>query len=134
MTTLTPVAGRTATARRTVEERDCATQWGNDGLHVLSTPAILGTMEQLCVQLLAPTLHAGQMTVGVRAELHHRAPTPLGAAVAYTVTVTEAARRIRIAFTVTDDAGTVVCTGTHDRAVIEVAAFQAALANSGGGS
>lgn len=127
-TTRTALApGLTGSARQIVRQRDCASQWGNDGLHVLSTPAILGTMEQVCVDALTPALAPGQMTVGVRVDMHHRAPTPLGAEVEYRITVTGVDRKIRIAFTVTDTEGTVVCTGTHERAVIEVAAFQAAF-------
>ncbi|MBN6040421.1 thioesterase family protein [Amycolatopsis sp. 195334CR] len=108
-----------------VEPDDCASRWGNTGLEVLSTPAILGRMEKLCADALAGHLDDGEMTVGVEAVLHHRAPTPVGAKVSYHVHADRVDRKIRFDFEVRDSLGTLVCDGTHLRAVIEVAGFQA---------
>jgi predicted thioesterase len=117
-----------ASVTRKVRLEDCASRWGNDGLDVLSTPAILGNMEQVCVDALQPHLEPGQMTVGVRVEMHHRAPTPLDDEVEYRVTVRTLAPRIEISFSVVDRAGTVVCSGTHQRAAIDAVAFKRKLA------
>jgi fluoroacetyl-CoA thioesterase len=103
---------------RVVRAEDCATRWGNAGLEVLSTPAILGTMEQVCVDLAAAFLEDGEMTVGTRVEMTHEAATREGAEVMYDVTLTRAGRRIEVGFTVTDTDGTVVSRGRHQRAVI----------------
>lgn len=109
---------------RKVRVEECASCWGNDGLDVLSTPAILGNMEQVCVDTLQPYLEPGQMTVGVRVEMHHRAPTPLDDEVEYRVTVHTLRPKIEISFSVVDGAGNVVCSGTHQRAAVDAVAFK----------
>ena len=113
---------------RVVEEADCATRWGNDGLYVLSTPAILGHMEQACVHALSPTLQDGEMSVGVSVRLSHLAPTPLGDTVTYEVSLSRERRRVDVDFVVTNSRGTVVSEGSHERAVIDKARFLDRLA------
>jgi predicted thioesterase len=117
---------------RKVQLEDCASRWGNDGLDVLSTPAILGNLEQVCVDALQPYLEQGQMTVGVRVEMHHRAPTPLDDEVEYRITVRTLQPKIEIEFSVVGGAGNVVCSGTHQRAVIDAVAFKRNLAELAG--
>lgn len=113
-----------------VEENDCAVRWGNEALYVLSTPAILGAMEKLCVDLMTPRLAPGEMTVGVDVQLAHMAPTPMGDTVTYRVTLIRDGRNIAVEFTATDSRGTVVSSGTHRRAVIDRDRFLAKLAAS----
>lgn len=112
---------------RIVAPNDCATQWGNDGLEVLSTPAILGYTEQLCAEVLAPHLDEGEMSVGATATLHHKAAVPVGAKAVYTVAAEEVDRKTRFTFTVWDEAGAIVCEGTHLRAAVDVERFLASL-------
>ncbi|MGX7828035.1 thioesterase family protein [Actinokineospora sp. 24-640] len=114
-------------ATHVVRERDCATQWGNEGLTVLSTPSILGLMEQTCVETLAATLEPGQMTVGAAVTMSHEAPSKLGEAVTYGVEIERRGKSIDVVFTVSNADGTVVSRGTHKRAVIDRARFLARL-------
>ncbi len=120
----TEVKGRDV---RVVAAGDCATQWGNDGLEVLSTPAILGYTEQLCAEVLAPHLDEGEMTVGVRATLHHKAAVPVGAKAVYHVAAEEVGRKTLFTFSVRDEAGVVVCEGTHLRATVNTRRFLASM-------
>ncbi|GAA4539566.1 thioesterase family protein [Amycolatopsis samaneae] len=120
-----------STVTKVVEPADCASRWGNDGLNVLSTPAILGNMEQACVDALQAHLAPGEMTVGVKVEMHHRAPTPLGAEVEYRISVRGDHPKFEVDFSVVDSAGTVVCEGKHRRAAVRVAAFVAKLEEVG---
>lgn len=113
---------------KVVEEDDCATRWGNEGLHVLSTPAILGSMEKVCVDLMASRLEPGEMTVGVDVHLEHLAPTPKGDTVTFEVVMERDGRNIDVEFVATDSRGTVVSKGTHKRAVINKDRFLAKLA------
>ncbi|MFI6519872.1 aminotransferase class III-fold pyridoxal phosphate-dependent enzyme [Spirillospora sp. NPDC050679] len=122
-----------ATASRVVRPEDCATRWGNEGLEVLSTPAILGDMERLCAEEMGRFLGPGQMSVGVTVTMNHRAAAPVGATVHYEVTTTAVDRRTEFAFTVRDEAGTVLCDGDHLRAVVGLERFRARLAASGKG-
>lgn len=109
---------RRATVVRIVRPEDCATRWGNEGLNVLSTPAILGTMEQACVELIAPCLRPGEMTVGTQVEMTHLAATPEGDEVSYDIALVLTGKRIQVEFTVTDTSGTVVSQGRHGRAIV----------------
>lgn len=116
-----------ARAVLTVGPLDCATQWGNDGLEVLSTPAILGNMERICAAAMDTYLDSGEMTVGVNATMHHRAPVPVDAKVEYLVKAVGIGRKTEFSFEVRDAAGGLVCDGTHLRAVIDLAAFHERL-------
>lgn len=120
---------RTVQMRQLVEvqPQDCATQWGNDGLHVLSTPTILGTMERLCVEALAPTLHAGEMTVGTGVEMSHTAAALLGDSVSYDIEAAVDGRRIDVTFTVTNGDQTIISRGHHTRATVDAQRFKQKL-------
>ncbi|WP_328811842.1 thioesterase family protein [Rhodococcus sp. NBC_00294] len=120
---------RTVQLRQSVEvgPRDCATQWGNDGLDVLSTPTILGTMERLCVEALAPTLQVGEMTVGTGVEMSHTAAALLGESVIYHVEASIDGRRIDVTFTVTGSDQTIISRGRHSRATVDAERFKQKL-------
>jgi fluoroacetyl-CoA thioesterase len=114
----------------TVALADCASQWGNDGLDVLSTPAILGHMERLCVDTLAEDLAPGEMTLGTGVQMRHLAPACLGQEVTYHVTAGRLDRRITMTFRVTDASGGLLSDGTHERVVVDEARFRARLAGA----
>ncbi|MDJ0362546.1 hypothetical protein [Rhodococcus sp. H29-C3] len=120
---------RTVQMRQFVEVRpeDCATQWGNDGLDVLSTPTILGTMERLCVEALAPALRVGEMTVGTGVEMSHTAAALLGELVSYDIEAAVDGRRIDVTFTVTSSDQTVISRGRHSRATVDARRFKQKL-------
>ncbi|MEV4727625.1 MULTISPECIES: thioesterase family protein [Micromonospora] len=113
---------------RVVREDDCATRWGNEGLMVLSTPAMLGLMEQTCVEVLAPVLSSGEMTVGVGVTLTHAAAAGRGEPVTYRVALTVAGRDVDVDFTVVGPTGTVLGHGSHRRRIVDRAAFLRRLA------
>lgn len=48
---------------------------------VLATPHMIGEMERASATLLRPLLAAGELSVGVKVEIAHLAPTPIGATV-----------------------------------------------------
>ncbi|MVN89226.1 dihydrolipoamide acyltransferase [Deinococcus sp. HMF7620] len=56
-----------------VRPQDCAHEWGNKGLMVLSTPALIGHMESACVSALQTALSEGTMTVGAAVQMRHLA-------------------------------------------------------------
>jgi fluoroacetyl-CoA thioesterase len=114
-----------------VAEADCATRWGNEGLLAFSTPAMLGHMERVCVEALAPLLPAGAMTVGTSATLRHLAPTPAGAEVRIRVRLVEPGdRRLVFAFEADDPWGR-VGEGVHERYVVDEASFRERLGSKG---
>lgn len=110
-----------------VDESDCATQWGNDGLLAFSTPALLGYMERTCVRALAPYLDPEQMTVGSTATLRHLAPTPAGSSVKISVRLVAIDRkRLEFAFEAWD-AHEKIGEGVHERFVVLAAPFHERL-------
>lgn len=55
---------------------------------VFGTPFMIADMERACADLLAPCLGAGDVSVGVKIEVTHLAPTPVGVTVTSTATFT----------------------------------------------
>ncbi len=61
-----------------VEEENTAQKIGSGSLSVLATPALVALMEKAATQAIAEHLPEGQTTVGIRIDIHHLAPTPVG--------------------------------------------------------
>ncbi|XTZ15354.1 thioesterase family protein [Micromonospora echinospora] len=114
-------------ATRVVTSDDSAERWGNTGLAVLSTPAILGATEQLCAEAMRELLAPGEMSVGVDVTMRHRAPSPVGGTVEYLVAADRVGRQTEFTFEVRDERGTLLCAGTHSRAVVDVDRFRRRL-------
>lgn len=64
-----------------VEENHTASHVGSGALSVLSTPSMIGFMERTSHQMLAKYLADGFSSVGVRVDISHLAPTPVGASI-----------------------------------------------------
>ena len=60
-------------------EADTAAAVGSGEVAVLATPRVLALAERATVAAVAGALEAGATTVGTRVELHHMAPSPVGA-------------------------------------------------------
>jgi predicted thioesterase len=52
---------------------ELASAIGNAGVHVVSSPAIIGHLEMACHHLIAPYLESGEASVGVGFSLQHLA-------------------------------------------------------------
>src|SRR3954467_11800362 len=70
--------GLGARVELTVTDADTAQALGSGDVPVLGTPGVLAVAEPATVAATARQLPGGLTTVGVRAEVEHRAPTPLG--------------------------------------------------------
>ena len=70
--------GLTASVALTVSGADTAVALGSGDVPVLGTPRVLALAEAATVAATARQMPGGVTTVGVRAEVEHRAPTPLG--------------------------------------------------------
>jgi predicted thioesterase len=106
---LTP--GLTARVQLTVTDADTAQAMGSGDVPVLATPRVLALAEAATVAATAARLPSGSTTVGVRAELDHTAPSPVGATVLAEATLAKVDGR-RLLFEVRVSAG--------ERAVAEV--------------
>ena len=65
-------------AETMVEYENTAAKVGSGLLEVFSTPAMIGLMENAAQSSVQPYLEEGQGTVGMRMEVDHLAPTPIG--------------------------------------------------------
>jgi fluoroacetyl-CoA thioesterase len=99
---------------------------------VFATAYMVGFIEWACIEALKPCLLPGQRTVGTRIDVTHEAATPPGMEVTAEVELIAVEGR-RVSFKVTcRDARDVIGQGTHERAIIDLAAFEARLARKAG--
>lgn len=115
--------GRSATRTITVGDEHTATAVGSGDVPVLATPVVLAVAEGTCVDAVAGAVPDDHTTVGTWAEVEHRAPSGLGAEVAWHAELT-AVDGPRLAFEVTvTDGGREVAHVRHRRAVVERSRF-----------
>lgn len=115
--------GERAELSRRVEQRHTAAAYGNPGVNVLGTPALVGWVEDAALAVLAPHLAADQHSVGTYVELFHEAPTPLGSEVVLVAEI-EAVDGREVRFRVsTEDSGERVGLARHHRFVVESERF-----------
>lgn len=95
---------------------------------VWSTPDMIGKMEVVCAALVAPLLEPGQITVGMRNEVSHLAPTPVGQAVRVRATLQAVdGRKLTFAVEAFDEVER-VGEGLHLRAIVDESRFGGRLA------
>jgi fluoroacetyl-CoA thioesterase len=92
---------------------------------VLATGYLVGLVEQACIKVVDPQLEHTERTVGVHVDLSHEAPSLPGAVVQFQAElIAVEGHQLTFAVHVVEDDGTVVCRGTHQRAVIDLARFE----------
>jgi predicted thioesterase len=117
--------GLTGEATTEVVPELTARHLGSGTVPVFATPEMVRLMERAAVNALKPHLATGQQSVGTLVNVRHLAATPVGA------TVTARAELIavdgrRLTFKVTAHDGTdLIGEGTHGRALIDLARFEA---------
>ena len=120
--------GLTGEASIEVVPEVTAHHMGSGTIRVFATPQMVLLMERAAVAALAPHLAPGQQSVGTMINVRHLAATPLGA------TVTARAELIaidgrRLTFRVSAHDGTeLIGEGAHERALIDLARFEAKVA------
>lgn len=111
--------GLTARVELTVTDADTAQAVGSGDVPVLGTPRVLALAEAATVAATARHLPPGSTTVGVRVELTHQAPTPVGRTVAAEARLDEVdGRRLVFSITVTDG-GETVAQGRVERVLLD---------------
>lgn len=112
-------------ARLVVGEGDTALAMGSGDVEVLGTPRLVALFEQATVDALRGVLDDGHSSVGMRVQVDHLQPTPIGAEVVVEATLDKIEGR-RISFTVTaSDSGGLVAAGKVTRVTIDVERFMA---------
>jgi fluoroacetyl-CoA thioesterase len=90
---------------------------------VLSTPSMIGLIEQSCLLTAQAHLDEGETTVGTHVDVSHSGPAFPGEEIAIHVRLQEVRkRRLDFAIEVTSPRGT-ISAGRHERAVIDLSRF-----------
>ncbi len=114
-----------------VGDADTALALGSGDVPVLGTPRMVALFEQATCNALQGALEPGQTTVGMRVQIDHLQPTPVGADVTVEATLERIEGR-RISFTVTGtDSGGLVAAGKVTRVVVEVDRFMSKCCKAG---
>ena len=112
-------AGLSATIEREVTDLDTATALGSGDVDVLATPRVLAWAEAACLAALHDVLDDDETTVGMRIQLDHVQPTPVGRAASIHAEVERVEGR-RITFTVeASDARGTIATGRVVRVIVD---------------
>jgi fluoroacetyl-CoA thioesterase len=96
--------------------------------HVFATAYLVGFAECAAMAVLHPFLDDGESSVGVKVDFDHTAATPVGLTVTAQATVTAVEGRLLSFDVVLRDELDEIGRGTHRRAVIDRAKFDARVA------
>lgn len=120
--------GRTGTATFVVGEEHTAPRIGSGRAPVLATPMMIAFMEAAAVDCVEQALPAGFESLGVRIDVEHSAPTPVGMTVTAIAELTElSGRTLTFRVEASDDAGS-IGKGRHMRVVVDSERFRAKVA------
>ena len=118
-------------ARLVVGEADTAIALGSGDVNVLGTPRLVALFEQATIDALRNMLDAGQSSVGMRVQIDHLQPTPIGAEVIVEAVLDKVEGR-RITFSVTaNDSGGLVAAGKVTRVMVDVERFMSKCCDAG---
>jgi fluoroacetyl-CoA thioesterase len=106
-----------------VSNADTAVAMGSGSVDVLATPRVVALVEQATCAAVADHLDPACTTVGVRVELDHLRPTPVGSTVTAEAILEEIrGRKLTFVVSATDTKGE-VAVGKVTRIVVEVERF-----------
>jgi len=106
-----------------VEETHSAMHIGSGSHRVLATPWMITFMERTARQLLAELLPEGYSSVGVRVDVRHLAPTPVGNRVKVRAEIIEM-EGYKVTFSVqASDESEKIGAGLHERVIIDEERF-----------
>ena len=116
--------GDKLTITKTVTEDMLACAVGSGSLRVFATPMVVALMENAACQLAQNGLEDIFTTVGTGVSIDHTSPTPVGAEVSATATVTKIDGRMFYFDLVAEDKMGVISKGTHTRVSVKSDSFQ----------
>lgn len=111
--------GLSARVELTVTDADTAQSLGSGDVPVLGTPRVLALAEAATVAATARQLPGGLTTVGTRAEIEHRAPTPVGRRVTALATLAKVEGRKLVFDVVVRDGENLVAEVRVERVLLE---------------
>jgi predicted thioesterase len=116
--------GDTLKIKERVDETMLAVCVGSGDLEVLATPSVIALMENAAAALAKQGLDEGFTTVGVKIDVAHTSPTPLGAEIEVKAQLKESDGR-HFGFDVSAyDKNGLIAGGTHTRVSVNAEKFQ----------
>lgn len=116
--------GDKLTITKTVTEDMLACSVGSGSLRVFATPMVVALMENAACELAQKGLEDIFTTVGTGISIDHTSPTPIGAEVSATATVTKIDGRMFYFDVIAEDKLGIVSKGTHTRVSVKSESFQ----------
>ena len=124
--------GLTGVVKRQVTDDISAHTMGNEGVHVLGTPALMLLVEQAAIKAIEGRLAEGQATVGTRLDVQHLAATPVGMTATVRARLAQVdGRKLTFEIEAEDDQEP-IGRGMHERFVVDMARFLARIAEKAG--
>lgn len=124
-----PGLRRQATVRHVVGPDDTAAAVGSGNVDVLATPRLLALMEAATVEAGAPELEPGKTSVGMRIQIEHMRPSPIGAEITIHARLADVdGKHMRFEVQAEHADGTLVASGQVTRAIVEQDKFMARAA------
>jgi len=115
--------GLSAQVEITVTEADTAIAMRSGSVPVLATPRVIALVEEACVQAVHGALEPGQTSVGMRVQLDHLNPTPVGGTAVAEATLDGCeGRRLKFKVAVNDGRG-LIAAGRVTRVVVDEERF-----------
>ena len=119
--------GKFASCTTQVTDKNTAMAVASGSLDVFSTPMMIALMEQAACLCIKGNLEAGQTTVGTKVDVSHIKPSPIGANITATATVTDFDNKF-ITFSVkAEDKDTLIGAGVHVRVIVDIDKFMSKL-------
>ncbi len=116
------------TATEVVAKENTASKYGSGLVDVFATPAMVGLMENACMNAVLPSLSDGFNTVGIEICVKHTKATPMGMKVFSKATLTEVDGKRLVFEVVAWDDEAEIGRGTHTRFIIDTKKFMEKLA------
>lgn len=118
----------------TVEEEHAASRIGSGAYPVLATPWLIAFMERVSHRLVAENLPEGKSSVGVKVEVEHLAPTPVGGEVRVDVRIISIdGKRVELEVSAWEGEE-LIGTGSHRRVIVNDELFRKKIASKQIGS
>ena len=119
--------GKFASCSTQVNDKNTAMAVASGSLDVFSTPMMIALMEQAACLCIKGNLEAGQTTVGMKVDVSHIKPSPIGTNITATATVTDVDNKF-ITFAVkAEDKDALIGMGVHVRVIVDIDKFMGKL-------
>lgn len=115
--------GASASVQLKVTDADTAIAFGSGEVPVLATPRIVALVEEAAVAAVHPQLEQGISTVGVRVQIEHISPTPVGGNVTAEANLEKVeGRRLVFHVSARDERG-LIAAGKVTRVLVDIERF-----------